>query len=103
MHHYARESGIVRVPFTVLTQIFQKAGVLIGRKEDAIVAAPGATAVPEHYVESERGSPRAVKTKTSRRLGSYYKCDGNCIHYVAYSLCAHTIAGGQHANIHQLV
>lgn len=49
----ARESGIVRVSFTVLTQIFQKPGVLIGRKEEAIVAAPGENAVPEHYVESE--------------------------------------------------
>jgi len=47
-----RESGIVHVLFTVLIQIFQKPGVLIGRKE-AIVAAPGANAVPEHYVESE--------------------------------------------------
>jgi len=47
-----RESGIVRVLFTVLIQIFQKAGVLIGRKK-AIVAAPGANADPEHYVESE--------------------------------------------------
>lgn len=75
-----------------MTQIFQKAGVLIGRKEEGIVAAPGANAVPEHYVESEQGSPHAVKTKTSRRLGSYYECDGNCIHYAAYSLCAHTIA-----------
>ena len=88
----ARESGIVRVPFSVLTQIFQKAGALIGRKKEAIVAAPGANAVPEHYVESERGSPHAVKTKTSRRLGSYYECDSHCIHYAAYSLCAHTIA-----------
>jgi len=47
-----RESRIVRVLFTVLIQIFQKAGVLIGRKE-AIVAAPGVNAVPEHYVEFE--------------------------------------------------
>jgi len=35
-----------------LIQIFQKPGVLIGRKE-AIVAAPGVNAVPEHYVEFE--------------------------------------------------
>ena len=88
----AQESGIVRVPFPILTQIFKKAGVLFGRKEEAIVAAPGANAVPEHYVESEGGSPHAVKTKMSSRLGSYYECDGNCIHYAAYNLCAHTIA-----------
>lgn len=88
----AQESGIVRVPFPILTQIFKKAGVLFGRKEEAIVAAPGANAVPEHYVESEGGSPHAVKTKTSSRLGSYYECDSNCIHYAAYNLCAHTIA-----------
>ena len=88
----AQESGIVRVPFPIFTQIFKKAGVLFGRKEEATAAAPGANAVPEHYVESEGASPHAVKTKTSSRLGSYYKCDGNCIHYAAYNLCTHTIA-----------
>lgn len=66
----AQESGAVGVPFTVLTQIFQKAGVLTGCKEEVIVAVPGATAVPEHCVESEQGSPRTAKTKTSRRLDS---------------------------------
>ncbi|XP_078368548.1 uncharacterized protein LOC144652410 [Oculina patagonica] len=50
----AQQSGIIRVPFEVLSQIFQKACVLLSRAKDAIIAAPGANAYPQHYVESEK-------------------------------------------------
>ena len=88
----AQQCGIIRVPYEVLKQMIQKAGVHLARSKEAIVAAPGANAVPEHYVESERGSPYVVKTKNSKRYGVYYECDGKCISYAAYSLCSHTIA-----------
>ena len=59
----AQQCGIIRVPYEVLKQMIQKVGVHLARSKEAIVAAPGANAVPEHYVESERGSPYVVKTK----------------------------------------
>lgn len=48
------QSGIIRVPFDVLKQMFQKAGVHLSRGKEAIVTAPGANAFPEHYVESRQ-------------------------------------------------
>lgn len=47
------QSGIICVPFKVLKQMFQKAGVHLSCGEEAIVTAPGANVFPEHYVESE--------------------------------------------------
>ena len=58
------QSGIIRVPFQVLKQMFQKAGVRLSRGKEAIVTAPGANAFPEHYVESEGGSPYVVRPPT---------------------------------------
>ena len=86
------QSGIIRVPFEVLKQMFQKAGVHLSRGKEAIVTAPGANADPEHYIESEGGSPYVVKTKSSRRYGVYYECSDKCIPYAGYGLCSHTIA-----------
>ena len=65
----AEQSGIIRVPFRVLSQIFQKAGVLVSRAKEAIVTAPGANVYPHHYVESEQGFPYVVTTKSSERSG----------------------------------
>ena len=88
----AEQSGIIRVPFEVLSQIFQKAGVLVSHAKEAIVAEPGANAYPHHYVESEQGSPYVVTTKNSKRSGIYYECNRNCISFAAYNLCSHTLA-----------
>ena len=88
----AQQSGIIRVPFEVLSQIFQKAGILLSRSKESIVAAPGANAHPQHYVESEHGSPYVVTTKNSKRSGVYYECNGNCIPFATYNLCSHTLA-----------
>lgn len=70
--------------------MIQKGGVHLSCSKEAIVTAPGANSDPEHYVESERGSPYVVKH--SKRYGFYYECDGNCISYAAYNLCSHIIA-----------
>ena len=72
--------------------MFQKAGVLVSRAKEAIVAAPGANAYSQHYFELEQGSPYVVTTKNSKRSGIYYECNGNCISFVPYNLCSHTLA-----------
>ena len=41
-----QESGIIRVPFSMLAAMFHKAGLLISRGQQAIVAAPGKNANP---------------------------------------------------------
>ena len=46
--------------------MFQKAGVLVSRAKEAIVAAPGANAYPHHYVESEQGSPYMYVVTTKK-------------------------------------
>lgn len=88
------QSGIIRVPFSVLNAMFHKAGQLISRSQQAIVAAPGANANPQRYVEneSERGSPYTVTTTSSKNGGIYYECSANCIPFAAYDLCAHALA-----------
>ena len=48
-----QESGIIRVPLTILNAMFHKAGLLISRGQQAIVAAPGANANPQRFVENE--------------------------------------------------
>ena len=48
-----QESGIIRVPLTILNAMFHKAGVLISRGQQAIVATPGANANPQRFVENE--------------------------------------------------
>ena len=63
----AQQSGIIHVPFEVLSQIFQKAGVLLPCGKEAIVAAPGANAYPQHCIESEQDSPYISTTKNSKR------------------------------------
>ena len=47
------QSGIICVPFKVLKQMFQKAGVHLSCGEEATVTAPGGNVFPGHYVESE--------------------------------------------------
>lgn len=42
------QSGIILVPFEVLKQMFQKAGVHLSRGKEAIVTTPGANAFPKH-------------------------------------------------------
>ena len=80
------QSGIICVPFKVLKQMFQKAGVHLSCREEAIVTAPGANVFPEHYVESEGGSPNVVKTKSSKCYGVYYECSKNCISFAVVEL-----------------
>ena len=58
--------------------------------KEAIVAAPGANAYLQHYVESEQGSPYVVTTRNSKCAGIYYECNGNCICFATYNLCSHT-------------
>jgi len=48
-----QQSGILRVPFPVLQEMFNKAGSFVDRREEAIVSAPGANAYPQRYVEHE--------------------------------------------------
>ena len=48
-----QESGIIRVPLTMLNAMFHKAGLLISRGQQAIVAATGANANPQRFVENE--------------------------------------------------
>ena len=64
----------------------------MSRAKEAIVAAPGANAYSQHYFELEQGSPYVVTTKNSKRSGIYYECNGNCISFVPYNLCSHTLA-----------
>lgn len=62
----AEQSGIIRIPFHILSQIFHKAGALVSRAKEAIVAAPGTNAYPHHYVESEQGSPYMYVVTTKK-------------------------------------
>lgn len=89
-----QESGIIRVPFSMLTAMFHKASVLISRRQEAIVAAPGANANPQRFVENESApaSPYIVTSKSSKRGGLYYECSSNCISFAAYGLCSHVLA-----------
>ena len=76
-----QESGIIRVPFSMLNAMFHKAGLLFARRQQAIVAAPGANANPQRFVENESApaSPYIVTSKSSKRGGLYYECSSNCI------------------------
>ena len=89
-----QESGIIRVPFSVLNAMFNKAGLLISRGQQAIVAAPGANANPQRLVENESApaSPHIVTSKSSKRGGLYYECSANCISFAGYGLCPHVLA-----------
>ena len=89
-----QESGIIRVPLTMLNAMFQKAGLLISRGQQAIVAAPGANANPRRFVENESAptSPYIVTSKSSKRGALYYECSENCISFAAYGLCSHVLA-----------
>ncbi|PFX13232.1 hypothetical protein AWC38_SpisGene22707 [Stylophora pistillata] len=92
------QSAIIRVPFDVLKQMFQKAGVHLSRGKEAIVTALGANAFTENYVKSEGGSPYVFKTRSSKRYGVYHECSDNCIPYTGYGLCSHTIAVVEQSN-----
>ena len=48
-----QESSIIRVPFSVLNAMFNKAGLLISRGEEAIVATSGANTNPLRLVENK--------------------------------------------------
>ena len=48
-----QESSIICVPFSVLNAIFNKAGLLISRGEEAIVATSGANTNPLRLVENK--------------------------------------------------
>ena len=89
-----QESGIIRVPFSMLDAMFHKAGLLISRGQQAIVAAPGASANPQRFVENESApaSPYIVTSKSSKRGVLYYECSANCIPFAAYGLCSHVLA-----------
>ena len=89
-----QESGITRVSFSVLNAMFNKAGLLISRGQQAIVAAPGATANPQRLVENEPAPalPHIVTSKSSKRGGLYYECSANCISFAGYGLCPHVLA-----------
>ena len=67
-----QESGIIHVPFSVLNAMFNKAGLLIFRGQQAIVAAPGMNANPQHLVENETApaSPHIVTSK-SRNVADF--------------------------------
>ena len=89
-----QESGIIRVPLSVLNAMFHKAGSLMSRGEQAIVAAPGVNVNPQRFVENESApaSPYIVTTKSSKRGAIYYECSANCISFAAYGLCSHVLA-----------
>ena len=89
-----QESGIIRVPLPVLNAMFHKAGLLLSRGQQAIVAAPGANANPRRFVENESApaSPYIVTSKSSKRGALYYECSENCISFAAYGLCSHVLA-----------
>ena len=91
-----QESGIISVPFSMLDAMFHKAGLLISRGQQAIVAAPGANANcnPQRFVENESApaSPYIVTSKSSNRGALYYECSSNCIPFAAYGLCSHVLA-----------
>lgn len=90
-----QQCGIIRVPYEILKQIIQKAGVHLARSKEATVTTPVANTIPEHYIESEWGSPYVVKTKSSKRYRLYYERHGNCISCAAYRLCSHNITVAQ--------
>ena len=78
----------------MLNAIFHKAGVITSRRQEAIVAAPGANANPKHFLENESApvSPYRVTPKSSKYGGLYYECSSNCISFAAYGLCSHVLA-----------
>ena len=89
-----QESGIIRVPFSMLNAMFHKAGLPFACRQQAIVAAPGANANPQRFVanESAPASPYIVTSKSSKHGRFYYECSSNCISFVAYGLCSHVLA-----------
>ena len=88
-----QESGIIRVPFSMLDAMFHKAGLLISRGQQPMVTAPGANANPQRLVENESApaSPYIVTSKSSKR-GALYECSANCIPFAAYGLCSQVLA-----------
>ena len=74
--------------------MFYKAGLLLSRGQQAIVAAPGANANPQRFVENESApaSPYMVTSKSSKRGALFYECSANCISFAAYGLCSHVLA-----------
>jgi len=64
-----QESGIIRVPFSTLNAMFHKAGLLISRRQQAVITAPGANANPQRFVENKSApaSPYIVTSKSLKR------------------------------------
>ncbi|KAM7438561.1 hypothetical protein ABFA07_011941 [Porites harrisoni] len=71
-----QQSGIIRVPYSLLKAMFSKAGSLHFRGQQAIVAAPGTNRNPQRFVEnkSARASPYMVSKKCSNHGEVYYEC-----------------------------
>ena len=80
-----QQSGIIRVPYSLLKAMFSKAGSLHFRGQQAIVAAPRTNRNPQRFVENEsaRASPYMVSTKSSKHGEVYYGCSESCISFAA--------------------
>lgn len=78
-----QQSGIIRVPYSLLKAMFSKAGSLHFRGQQAIVAAPRTNRNPQRFVENEsaRASPYMVSTKCSKHGEVYYECSESCIFF----------------------
>ena len=61
-----QENAIICVPLSMVNAMFHRAGLLISRGQQAIVAAPGATANPQRFVKNESvpASPYIVTLKS---------------------------------------
>ena len=86
------DSGVIRVPFNILKEMFKRAACLV--KDRFIVAAPGISDNPDRYVASSEPSspPYVVKRKHNQRHGTFYECCDRCIRFSTFNICSHTLA-----------
>ena len=90
-----QNSGIIRVPFSILARMYHRAALILACREDNIISSdPGKGDNLARFVANESiNAPSYVLCrKRSVRHGAYYMCSTTCIDFVAYDICAHTIA-----------
>ena len=86
--------GIIRVPFSILARMYRRAAAIFSCKSEAIVSDPGkGDNIPRYVANESVNSPSyPVFRNRTVRHGPFYVCSTNCIDFVAYDICAHTIA-----------
>ena len=88
------DSGIIRVPFQILSRMYNDAEAILRCKDERIIPDPGNGDNPPRYVANETAKVPAyvVNRKRSVRHGCYYICSDSCIRFTTYAICEHSLA-----------